>query len=177
MDGLSFARSDTTVKKKTLKSTSPGLRLHDPCGFQDAWVNGVWRQGKARAGPIVEPLFDCESESCRPGVATLTRVCAWRHPWEVLADSQEHGLPRDTVEGVGQVRTRSGSSQNVLVHCLVVRTASHPALVWTPTWTGSRVDLMEEPTSSVATLQQSLRSDSPAATGRRDPFLSTKCHA
>ena len=66
--------------------------------------------------------------------------------------------------------TLSGSSQKVLVHCLVVcTTASDPDFVCTPTWIGSRRDLTEEPMRSTDTLLHSLRSVS-TAMGLRELF-------
>ena len=94
------------------------------------------------------------------------------------AHGANHGKCLRTVESTAPCETQlkalaksmrtstwSGSSPKVLVHCLVVcTTASHPALVCTPTWARSRMDLTEEPMSSTATLLES-----PTAAGRRDP--------
>ena len=66
MDGLGMPSDDTVTEEEGLEvDASWVLRLRDPCGFQNAWVNGKCRKGR---GPLAEPLFECESARCRPAI-------------------------------------------------------------------------------------------------------------
>ena len=131
------------------------------------------RMGRAKREGLrclpVALLSGCESESCPLADRSLgDSTCPpTDHPQKVLANRREDSPPRDAFKRHWiSTSTGSGSSRNVLVHCLAVRTtSSYPALVCTPTWTGSRMVHTEEPTSSTATLLQSPRSVSPTATG------------
>ena len=59
MDGLGMPSDDTVTEEEGLEvDASWVLRLRDPCGFQNAWVNGKCRKGRPEGVPLLTPSLN-----------------------------------------------------------------------------------------------------------------------
>ena len=92
-DGLGIASDDTVIQEEGLEvDASWVLRLRDPCGFQDARVNGKCKKGRPKKVSLLNPCLTVNPRVANRqiGVLTIARVSTGCHRRKVFADRREH---------------------------------------------------------------------------------------